>query len=182
MYGIFFHYWILESIANVAHGPNSSNEHVCINGIVYWFCQSRLDERLVGSILAVDWEENLSIIRIPEEETMKPFLANLEGCLCMVVVAKVGGNFQDIFDIWVLEDSKESAWVKKLSDHISFSTSDPILCVVGRVNEVFFLTRKQYSLYNIHTTISKVFNWACGPYWSASLPILYQESLFPCKY
>ena len=123
-----------KSIANVAHGPNSSNEHVCINGIVYWFCRSRLDERLVGYILAVDWEENFSIIRIPEEETMKPFLVNLEGCLCMVVVAKVGGNFRDIFDIWVLEDSKESVWVKKLSDHISFSTSDLILCVVGRVN------------------------------------------------
>ena len=171
-----------KSIANVVHGPNSSNEHVCINGIVYWFYQSRLDERLVGYILAVVWEEIFSIIRIPKEETMKPFLVNLEGCFCLVVVAKVNGNFRDIFDIWVLEDSKESVWVKKLSDHISFSTSDPILCVVGRVNEIFFGTRKQYLLYNIHTRISKVFNWACGPYWSTSLLVAYAESLFPCTY
>ena len=82
-----------KSIANVAHGPNSSNEHVCINGIVYWLCQSRLGERLVGYILAIVWEEIFSIIRILEEETMKPFLVNLEGCFCMVVVAKVNGNF-----------------------------------------------------------------------------------------
>ena len=163
MYGIFFNYWILESIANVAHDPNSSNEHVCINGTVYWFCQSRLDERLVGYIVAVDWKFFFNIIRIPEEETMKHFVVNLEGCLCMVVVAKVSENFQDIFDVWVLEDSKELSWVKNLSDHISFSTSNPILCVVDRVNKILFETRKQYSLYNIHTTISKVFNWTCGP-------------------
>ena len=60
---------------------------------MYWFYQSRLDERLVGYILAVDWEENFNIIRIPEEETMKPFLVNFEGFLCMVVVAKVDGTF-----------------------------------------------------------------------------------------
>ena len=83
------------------------------------------------------------------------------------------------FDIWFLEDSKQSIWV---SDYISLSTIDPIRHVVVGQNEILFGTRKQYSLYNIHTRSRRVFNWACGPYWFVSLLIAYVESLFPCKY
>ena len=148
---------------------------------MYWFWKSRLGGGSVGYILAVDWEENFSIIRIPHEETMKGVLVNLEGCLSTVVVTKNGG-FQRRFDIWVLEDSKESIWVKKLSDCISFSTSNSIRYVAVGQNEILFGTRKQYSLYNIHTRSRRVFNWACSPYWFASLTLAFAESLFHCKY
>ena len=173
-----------KSIAtSVAHCPLdfAKTKHVCINGTVYWFWKSRLDGGSVGYILAVDWEENFSIIRIPHEETMKGVLVDLEGCLSIVVVTKNGG-FQCRFDIWVLEDSKESIWVKKLSDCISFSTSDLVRHIAVGQNEILFGTRKQYSLYNIHTRSRRVFNWARGPYWFAPLPVAFAESLFPCKY
>ena len=114
-----------KSIGCVAHGLFANNENVCINGTMYWLCRSILDGMLVAHILAVDWEANFSIIRIPEEETMMGVLVNLEGCLLIVIVAKAEkGSFGYRFDIWVLEDSKESIWVKKLSDYTFFSTRD----------------------------------------------------------
>ena len=169
-----------KSITTSVKHLDSSNKHVCINGTVYWLCKSLLDGWLVDHILAIDWEENFSIIRIPEEETMNSVLGNLEGCLSIVVVVE-DRPFEYRFDIWVLEDSKKSIWVKKLSDYMSFSTKDRILWVVVQVNEILFGTKKQYSLYNIHTKSWRVFNWACGPYWSFLLPVTYGESLLPCK-
>ncbi|RVW37332.1 hypothetical protein CK203_087745 [Vitis vinifera] len=89
----------------VAHAPSTSFNHVCINGTVYWFSRSRIDGRLVGHILAVDREEKFSIIRIPEEETLYPLLVNLEGCLCLVAE---NGVVENRFDIWALQNSKET--------------------------------------------------------------------------
>ena len=82
-----------KSIAtSAAHGPLdfSKTNHACINGTMYWLWKSRLDGGSVGYILAVDWEENFSIIRIPHEEPMKGVLVDLEGCLSIAVVTKNG--------------------------------------------------------------------------------------------
>ena len=172
--------WKSLATSTVDH-LESSNKHVCINGTVYWLCRSILDGWLVAHILAVDWEEKFSIIRIPEEETMNGILANLEGCLSIVVVDE-DRPFRHRFDIWVLKDSKKSIWVKKFSDYMSFSTRDQILWVDVQINEILFGTRKQYALYNMHTRSRRVFNWAFGPYWSFSFSIAYAESFLPCKY
>ena len=56
-----------KSIGCVAHGLFANNKNVCINGTMYWLCRSILDGMLVAHILAVDWEANFSIIRIPED-------------------------------------------------------------------------------------------------------------------
>lgn len=73
-----------KGIGRVAHSPWGSSEHVCINGIGYWFVRSEKDGLIVVSILAVDMEENFSVINIPEEKTLYPCLVNLEGCFSLV--------------------------------------------------------------------------------------------------
>ncbi|KAJ9672007.1 hypothetical protein PVL29_025588 [Vitis rotundifolia] len=159
-----------KSIGTIAHSPSGSSNHVCINGIVYWFSISRIDGRLVGHILAVDREEKFSIIRFPEEETLDPFLVNLEGCLCLVSA---------------LQDSMESVWIKKWSDYIP-STFDiePVTSVAVRKNEILFADPKLYVLYNMRTRSWRNFNRdrKHGTEELFSVPMAYTESLLPCKY
>ncbi|KAL6314929.1 hypothetical protein AAG906_029148 [Vitis piasezkii] len=102
----------LHDIRRVAHTPYSSfsSNHVCINGIVYWFTRS---EEGIGSILVVNREEFFSTIRLPKEKILRPYLINLEGCLCLVVD---NGLEEYRFDIWALQDSKET-WRKFNWEH-----------------------------------------------------------------
>ena len=72
-----------KGIGCVAHSPWSSN-HICINGTVYWFIRSEKNGLIIVSILAVDMEENFSVIGIPEEATLHTFLVSFEGCLSLV--------------------------------------------------------------------------------------------------
>ncbi|RVW37333.1 hypothetical protein CK203_087740 [Vitis vinifera] len=66
-----------KGIGCVAHSPWSSN-HICINGTVYWFIRSEKNGLIIVSILAVDMEENFSVIGIPEEATLHTFLVSFE--------------------------------------------------------------------------------------------------------
>ena len=171
-----------KSIGTIAHCPSGSCNHACINGIVYWFSISIIDGRLVGHILAVDREEKFSIIRIPEEETLNPFLVNLEGCLCLVTLHKLD---QNRFDIWALQDSKESVWIKKWNDYIPTTfDSEPVRSVAVRKNEILFANSKLYVFYNMRTRSWRNFNRdpKHGLEELFSLPMAYTESLLPCKY
>ncbi|KAJ9672005.1 hypothetical protein PVL29_025586 [Vitis rotundifolia] len=153
-----------KSIGTVAYRPyNSSSDHVCINGIVYWFSKSRIDGDLVGHILAVDREEIFSIIRIPEEETISPFLNK--------------------FGIWALQYSKESIWIKKWSDDIPYTFNiEGHNYVAVRKNEILFGSLRQYFFYNMRTRTWREFMWEHGYEVGFSCPMAYIESLLPCKY
>ena len=166
-------------IGTVAHAPSTSFNHVCINGTVYWFSRSRIDGRLVGHILAVDREEKFSIIRIPEEETLYPLLVNLEGCLCLVAE---NGVVENRFDIWALQNSKESVWVKRWSDYMPIFKIEQFQYIVVRKNEILFGSWKQYLFYNMGTRTWREFNWEYGRVNGFSPPLAYTESLLPCKY
>ncbi|KAJ9672008.1 hypothetical protein PVL29_025589 [Vitis rotundifolia] len=166
-------------IGTVAHAPSNSFNHVCIDGIVYWFSRSRIDGRLVGHILTVDREEKFSIIRIPEEETLYPLLVNLEGCLCPVAE---NGLEQKRFGIWALQNSKESVWVKKWSDYMPSFQIEQFDYIVVRKNEILCGSWKQYLLYNLGTRTWREFDWEYGRVAGFPPPLAYTESLLPCKY
>ncbi|RVW94794.1 hypothetical protein CK203_029909 [Vitis vinifera] len=113
------------------------------------------DGRLVGHILAVDKEENFSTIRIPEEETMRPFLVNLEGCLCLVARHGLGQ-----LDIWALQDSKESVWMKKWSDNIPQNFNiQGLSYVTVQKNEILLANWVRSVFYNMETRTWREFNW-----------------------
>ena len=165
-----------KSMGTVPHTPYSSSNHVCINETVFWFSLSIIDGRVVGHILAVDREENFSIIRIPKEETMRPFLVNIEGCLCLVARRGLGR-----LDIWALQDSKESVWVKKWSDNIPRNFKIEQLCYVTvQKNEILFANWVRSVIYNMETRTWRGCNWEHGREDMFSLPMAYTESLLPC--
>ena len=168
-----------KSIGRVAHTPYSSfsSNHVCINGIVYWFTRS---EEGIGSILVVNREEIFSTIQLPKEKILRPYLINLEGCLCLVVDNGLEGYR---FDIWALQDSKESLWTKKWSDYMPFcSIADIINHVVVRKNEILLGTITHFFLYNMGTRTWRKFNWEHdGEEIVICLSVPYTESLLPCK-
>ncbi|KAJ9672004.1 hypothetical protein PVL29_025585 [Vitis rotundifolia] len=168
-----------KGIGRVAHSPWGSSKHVCINGIVYWFVRSEKDGLTVGFILAVDVEENFSVINIPEEKTLHPCLVNLEGHLSLVAA---NGVDKDRFDIWVLYDSKESIWVKKWSDYMPIFNIKQVNYVAVRKNEILFGSVKHYLFYNMVTRTWRELNWGHSCRDRFSFPMTYTESLLPCKY
>ncbi|KAL6314164.1 hypothetical protein AAG906_011907 [Vitis piasezkii] len=167
-----------KSMGTVPYSPYTSSNHVCINETVFWFSLSMIDGRLVGHILAVDREENFSTIRIPEEETMRPFLVNLEGCLCLVARHGLGQ-----LDIWALQDSKESVWMKKWSDNIPQNFNiQGLSYVTVQKNEILLANWVRSVFYNMETRTWREFNWEHAHEDKFSLPMAYTESLLPCKY
>ena len=167
-----------KSMGTVPYSPYTSSNHVCINETVFWFSLSMIDGRLVGHILAVDKEENFSTIRIPEEETMRPFLVNLEGCLCLVARHGLGQ-----LDIWALQDSKESVWMKKWSDNIPQNFNiQGLSYVTVQKNEILLANWVRSVFYNMETRTWREFNWEHAHEDKFSLPMAYTESLLPCKY
>ena len=168
-------YW--KGIGRVAHSPWVSSKHVCINGIVYWFVRSEKDGSTVGFILAVDMEENFSVINIPEEKTLHPCLINLGGCISLVAE---NGVDEGRFDIWVLRDRKESIWVKKWSDYMHIFNIKQVKYVAVRENEILFGIVKHFFLYNMVTRTWRELEHGCRD--RLSFPMVYTKSLLPCKF
>ena len=166
-----------KGIGCVAHSPWSSN-HICINGTVYWFIRSEKNGLIIVSILAVDMEENFSVISIPEEATLHTFLVSFEGCLSLVA-----GNVFDKnrFDMWILQDSKKSTWVRKCSDYMPILNIKQVKHVAVQKNEILFASMKQYFFYNMCSRTWREFNWVHDFRKRLSIPLAYTESLLPCK-
>ena len=166
-----------KGIGCVAHSPWSSN-HICINGTVYWFIRSEKNGLIIVSILAVDMEENFSVIGIPEEATLHTFLVSFEGCLSLVA-----GNVFDKnrFDMWILQDSKKSTWVRKCSDYMPILNIKQVKHVAVQKNEILFASMKQYFFYNMCSRTWREFNWVHDFRKRLSIPLAYTESLLPCK-
>ncbi|KAJ9672003.1 hypothetical protein PVL29_025584 [Vitis rotundifolia] len=158
--------------------PRCSLKHVCINGIVYWFIKYEKGGLIVGSILAVDMEEKFSLISIPEEETLYPFLVNLEDCLCLVAESRLEKNR---FDIWALQNSKDYVWVKKWSDYMRSFNIKHVNHIAVRKNEILFGSLEHYFFYDMETRTWRELNWAHGCQDLFSFPMVYTESLLPCK-
>ncbi|RVW37334.1 hypothetical protein CK203_087741 [Vitis vinifera] len=98
-----------KGIGSVAYNPSSS-QHICIDGTVYWFIKSVRNGLIIGSILAVDMEENFSVIGIPVEATLYPFL-----------------------------DSKEFIWVKKCTAYMhAFNINKEVNHVTALKNKILF--------------------------------------------
>ena len=98
------------TLTPVAQYPIISQEHISINGGVYWLISSGIDG-FTYSILGIDREEKLIKISLPSEVIAKAlFFVDFEGCLSLV---SLRDDFNR-FDLWVLEDDNESVWVKKM--------------------------------------------------------------------
>ena len=171
-----------KSIGTTQNGPGFCSKHVCIDGIVYWLCESWTD---IG-IFAIDREEKFSIIRIPEVKDKEDvFMVNLEGCLCLVVLFRVQNELSSRrFDIWAMEDMKESVWVKKWSDYIPISK----IFVVSRVHVlksyILFGNCQDFAFYDMGTRSWREFKWeySRGLSFECYYPVIYTESILPCKY
>lgn len=167
-----------RGIGCVAYRPRNS-QHICINGTTYWFIKSKKDGLSIVSILAVDMKENFSVISIPEEATRRNFLVSFEGCLSIVTANVLNKNR---FDMWILQDSKKSLWIRKCSDDMPISNIRRVKHVVVQKNEILFASLRQYYLYNMCSKIWIEFNWVHDFRKKFSFPLTYTESLLPCKY
>ena len=161
----------------VAHSPWRS-KHICVNGTVYWFIRSKKDGLSIVSILAVDMVENFSVISIPEEATRHTFLVSFEGCLSLVA-----GNAlnKSRFDMWILQDNKNSTWIRKCSDDMPFLSIGRVTHVAVQKNEILFASVQQYFFYNMCSKTWREFNWVHDFRKKFSIPSTYTESLLPCK-
>ena len=163
-----------KGIGCVAHRPRNSK----LNGTVYWFIKTIKDGLSIVCILAVDMLENFSVISIPEEVTRCAFLVSFEGCL-----SPVAGNVFDKnkFDMWVLQDSKKSTWIRKCSDDMPISNIRRVKHVAVQKNEILFASMRHYFFYNMCSKTWREFNWVHDFRKRFSIPLTYTESLLHCK-
>lgn len=117
MPNIFFGSW--KSIDTAPRGPIEAENHVCIHGTAYWISKWRPFNN--NHILALDWEEKISIIKLPKENIPRGpcFLIDLDGGLCVVIVSA-----NCWFQIWVFTAKLCWCYVlskEKKTDHGIFS-------------------------------------------------------------
>ena len=166
-----------KGIGSVAYNPSSS-QHICIDGTVYWFIKSVRNGLIIGSILAVDMEENFSVIGIPVEATLYPFLVSIEGCLSLVAKNVCDNRF----DIWILQDSKEFIWVKKCTAYMHAFNIKEVNHVTALKNKILFASGRRYFFYNMCSKTWREFDWGRDFQKRVSSPLVYTESLLPCKF
>ncbi|RVW94793.1 hypothetical protein CK203_029908 [Vitis vinifera] len=126
----------------------------------------------------VDMEENFSVIGIPVEATLYPFLVSIEGCLSLVAKNVCDNRF----DIWILQDSKEFIWVKKCTAYMHAFNIKEVNHVTALKNKILFASGRRYFFYNMCSKTWREFDWGRDFQKRVSSPLVYTESLLPCKF